>query len=61
MSDYLVNTIGRTLWGGVLLIGVPVALAWMLQRISDKISTIGILKCALGYRSRGVDNRKQGA
>ena len=50
MSDYLVNTIGRTLWGGVLLIGVPVALAWMLQRISEGIRTIGVYKCALGYR-----------
>ena len=41
MNDYLVSTIGRTLWGGALLIGVPITLAWMLQRISDKIRIIG--------------------
>lgn len=51
MSDYLGNTIGRTLWGGVLLIGVPVALAWVLQGISERISSIGAYRSLLGFRA----------
>ncbi len=50
MSDYFANIVGRTLWSGVLLIGLPVAIAWLLQRIGDRIRTIGLLTCALDYR-----------
>ena len=50
MREYVVNTVWQVLWSGALLIGVPVAVAWLLQRIGDRIRTIGCLKCALGYR-----------
>ena len=41
MTEYVVNTFGRALWSGALLIGLPVAVAWMLQMIGDRIRTIG--------------------
>lgn len=41
MREYVVNTLGRALWSGVLLIGLPVAVAWLLQRMGDRIRTIG--------------------
>ncbi len=46
MSEYLVNTVGRTLWTGTLLIGVPLVVARLLHRISDKIRSIG---CCYGH------------
>ena len=50
MREYLFNTVWRTLWSGTLLIGVPIAVAWLLQRIGGWIRTVGCFKCALGYR-----------
>ena len=50
MREYLFNTVLRALWSGTLLIGVPIIVAWLLQKIGDRIRTIGCFKCALGYR-----------
>lgn len=41
MREYLFNTVLRALWSGTLLIGVPIIVAWLLQKIGDRIRTIG--------------------
>ena len=50
MSEYFANIVGRTLWSGVLLIGLPVAIAWLQQKLSHKIRPIGILRGSFGSR-----------
>lgn len=49
MSDYIVSTVGRTLWAGTLLVGIPLIVARLLQKIGFIIDETGFLKCVLGY------------
>ena len=54
MRDYLSNIVGRTLWSGMLLVGFPVAIAWLLQRISPRLWSIGVLRGKFGNRRGGT-------